>query len=313
MASLERLIGEIARQRPSTAVVPLWEVHVCEGLADGAGRDGRQDAPRAGRRRRRERPARERHRRRVCRRRRCRRTVSSRPRARWAQVRMALTDAVRQALLAAGPGPPDRRVAGRARASPARLRRRRCRGRSWTCRGRQLQRRRWARGRIFATHTLPLEDIKKVRHAQGVTVNDVVLAVVSGALRRWMAARGERADGFTGGRGAGGHRPARQPAAARRQQGVEPLHDARHRPRRPARAAAADLAYDGGGQARAPHARRRHAQRLGAVHAARADGLRSCGCTRARRPRRGIPHAVQRDRLQRARAPAGGDGRRRRG
>jgi diacylglycerol O-acyltransferase len=47
-------------------------------------------------------------------------------------------------------------------------------------------------GRVFATHTLPLGDIKKVRQEQGVTVNNVVLAVVSGALRRWLTASGER-------------------------------------------------------------------------------------------------------------------------
>ncbi len=50
-------------------------------------------------------------------------------------------------------------------------------------------------GRVFATHTLPLDEIKQVRQAQGVSINDVVLAVVSGALRRWMAARGEQPDG----------------------------------------------------------------------------------------------------------------------
>ena len=45
--------------------------------------------------------------------------------------------------------------------------------------------------RSFATCTLPLEELKRVKQAHGVTLNDVVLAVVSGALRRWMAERGE--------------------------------------------------------------------------------------------------------------------------
>lgn len=48
------------------------------------------------------------------------------------------------------------------------------------------------RRRSFATASLPLEDFKLVRKAFGVTLNDVVLAVVSGALRTWMALHGER-------------------------------------------------------------------------------------------------------------------------
>ena len=46
--------------------------------------------------------------------------------------------------------------------------------------------------RNFATGTLSLAEVKAVKNAHGVTVNDVVLAVVGGALRRWMDARGER-------------------------------------------------------------------------------------------------------------------------
>ncbi len=48
--------------------------------------------------------------------------------------------------------------------------------------------------RIFATCTLPLDEIKHVRHVHGVSVNDVVLAIVAGALRSWLDARGERLD-----------------------------------------------------------------------------------------------------------------------
>ena len=49
--------------------------------------------------------------------------------------------------------------------------------------------------RSFATASLSLETIKEVRRAHGVTgnvtVNDVVLGIVSGALRMWLADHGE--------------------------------------------------------------------------------------------------------------------------
>ncbi|MCW2543180.1 MAG: wax ester/triacylglycerol synthase family O-acyltransferase [Frankiales bacterium] len=45
--------------------------------------------------------------------------------------------------------------------------------------------------RNFATTTLPIEDFKRVKKAHGVTLNDVVLATVGGALRTWMDAHGE--------------------------------------------------------------------------------------------------------------------------
>ena len=45
--------------------------------------------------------------------------------------------------------------------------------------------------RNFATCTLSVAEIKEAQRAHGVTMNDVVLAVVSGALRRWLLARGE--------------------------------------------------------------------------------------------------------------------------
>ncbi|GAB2925161.1 WS/DGAT/MGAT family O-acyltransferase [Nonomuraea fastidiosa] len=44
--------------------------------------------------------------------------------------------------------------------------------------------------RRYAFVSLPLEEIKQVRKAFGVTVNDVVMAVCAGALRRWLAAHG---------------------------------------------------------------------------------------------------------------------------
>lgn len=45
--------------------------------------------------------------------------------------------------------------------------------------------------RSFATTSLPLEDFRRVKTEQGVTLNDVVLAVVGGALRSWLVERGE--------------------------------------------------------------------------------------------------------------------------
>jgi diacylglycerol O-acyltransferase len=49
--------------------------------------------------------------------------------------------------------------------------------------------------RNFATGTISLDEVKAVKNAHGVTVNDVVLAVAGGALRRWMDARGEHIAG----------------------------------------------------------------------------------------------------------------------
>ncbi|HSJ18419.1 MAG TPA: wax ester/triacylglycerol synthase family O-acyltransferase, partial [Solirubrobacterales bacterium] len=41
-----------------------------------------------------------------------------------------------------------------------------------------------------------LGDLKRIKNALGGTVNDVVLAVVSGALRRWLRSRGVRTEGL---------------------------------------------------------------------------------------------------------------------
>jgi WS/DGAT/MGAT family acyltransferase len=45
--------------------------------------------------------------------------------------------------------------------------------------------------RRFGTARTDLDDYRRVRQAHGGTVNDVVLAVVSGALRAWLLTRGE--------------------------------------------------------------------------------------------------------------------------
>ena len=45
--------------------------------------------------------------------------------------------------------------------------------------------------RHLATTRRPLDDLREIRTAHGVTVNDVVLAAVAGALRRHAERRGE--------------------------------------------------------------------------------------------------------------------------
>jgi len=45
--------------------------------------------------------------------------------------------------------------------------------------------------RRFAVARTDLEDYRRVRRAHGCAVNDVVLAVVAGALRSWLLSRGE--------------------------------------------------------------------------------------------------------------------------
>jgi diacylglycerol O-acyltransferase len=45
--------------------------------------------------------------------------------------------------------------------------------------------------RRFGMARTDLEDYKRIRKAHGGTINDVVLAVTTGGLRRWMVSRGE--------------------------------------------------------------------------------------------------------------------------
>ena len=48
--------------------------------------------------------------------------------------------------------------------------------------------------RSFAFTSVPLDDVKAVKNEYGTTVNDVVLALCAGALRRYLDARGELPD-----------------------------------------------------------------------------------------------------------------------
>ena len=50
--------------------------------------------------------------------------------------------------------------------------------------------------RRFAPMRFQLEDFKEVKNAFGGTVNDVVITVVAGALRRWLRSRGVRLEGL---------------------------------------------------------------------------------------------------------------------
>jgi diacylglycerol O-acyltransferase len=45
--------------------------------------------------------------------------------------------------------------------------------------------------RTFAMTTIPFEDLRAIRHAHGVTINDVFLCICAGGLRSYLTARGE--------------------------------------------------------------------------------------------------------------------------
>jgi WS/DGAT/MGAT family acyltransferase len=51
--------------------------------------------------------------------------------------------------------------------------------------------------RRLALQRLDVRDVRRVRRRQGGTDNDVLLAVVTGALRDWLTNRGDRADGIS--------------------------------------------------------------------------------------------------------------------
>lgn len=188
MAELEALVGQIA-STPLARDVPLWEVHVCEALADGrvavvgkmhhAIADGAASnallanltdavapAPGTG--------------------------VPMSPEPvppGWRQVWLGLRDAVVQLFTLPA-------LLRRTATAVLRVRRQE-RERSSVVPRPVLDVPRVSfngaltADRSFTTASLPLAEIKEVRSRHGVSVNDVVLTVVSGALRGWLEDRGE--------------------------------------------------------------------------------------------------------------------------
>lgn len=188
MAELEELIGRIA-STPLDRSVPLWEVHVAEQLADGriavvakihhALADGAAANALLGNLTDETTDT-------------ALRPPVARPEptpSRGAQVGLALRDAVRQLFTL------PRLLWRTATAVSALVRHRRASSdpvpRPVLDVPRVLFNDALTPRRSFATVALPLEEIKEVRRRHAVTVNDVVLAVVAGALRAWLEERGE--------------------------------------------------------------------------------------------------------------------------
>ena len=191
MAELEAKIGEIAGT-PLDRSRPLWEMHVCEGMPDNqvavvvkmhhALADGVAANALLG-------------------------NVTDQPPAdgvvdpgatpaleptpsRLRQVRLALVDAIRQSLtlpaLLWRTGLAVKALVAHKRQSEVDVPRPVLDVPRTSVNGPLTPR------RTFATCTLPMAELKQVRQTHGVTLNDVVLAVVSGALRRWLESRGEQ-------------------------------------------------------------------------------------------------------------------------
>ncbi|MFN2540285.1 MAG: wax ester/triacylglycerol synthase family O-acyltransferase, partial [Mycobacteriales bacterium] len=185
MAQLEELIGRIA-STPLDRSIPLWELHVCEGLADGQvavvakmhhaladgvaanallanitdlSPDSRLPAPDRG--------------------------WTPEPTPEPADVaKVAVVDAIKQ--LALVPGLLLRTV----RSILALVRHKRSSDVRTPVPVLSTPRTSFngviTARRAFATVSLPIDDFKRVKKAHGVTLNDVVLAAVGGALRSWM-------------------------------------------------------------------------------------------------------------------------------
>ena len=191
MRELESVIGEIASS-PLDRRVPLWELHVCQGLADGriaivaklhhALADGAAanallgnvtDRPGGPPQRHDVVPE----------------PVLERTPARHRLVIDALKDAIRQLAdlpgLLVHTGSALLRLVKHKRQATVRVPRPILDTPRASFNGALTPR------RSFATCSLPLDEIKEARRAHGVTVNDIVLAVVAGSLRSWMLQRDE--------------------------------------------------------------------------------------------------------------------------
>ena len=308
MAGLEDLIGEIAG-RPLDQSLPLWEVHVTEpydgkrvavvakmhhALADGGAANAllgvvtdavREEigipAPQA---------------------------LEPTP-SRLAQVRMALLDALGQVLSLPG----LLYTTGRGIAGVLKLRR----GSSVRVPRPILDAPRTpfnaalTARRNFATASLPLDEVRAVAKAHGVTVNDVVLALVSGALRGWLDEHGEHPGrSLLAGVPVGTDTPGLSPQRLGGNRVSNLFTTLATDVEDPAERAAADLGDDPRVQARPADPGSRPAARVGAVHAAGPDDV---GDARLLAGTRRLPPqpAVQRGGLQRARPGPGRHGRER--
>jgi diacylglycerol O-acyltransferase len=193
MAGLETLIGEIG-SRPLDQSLPLWEVHVTEptaslgggtrvavvakmhhALADGGAANALLGAVTDAVRDELGVPARQ--------------VLEPTP-SRSAQVRMALLDALAQVLSI--PALLLTTVRGVAAVLTVRRRSEVRVPRPVLDAPRTPFNAALTARRTFATASLPLAEVRAVGKAHGVTVNDVVLALVSGALRAWLDEHGLR-------------------------------------------------------------------------------------------------------------------------
>ena len=118
------------------------------------------------------------------------------------------------------------------------------------------------RGFVFAS--IPLADVYAVREAFGVSVNDVVLAVFSGSLRRYLGRARRAPAAHDGGPGPDGHpprRPGGRSGCRARQPALGDGRGAARQPRRPRRPAPCRARVHAVGTDTPPRARRRPARR----------------------------------------------------